>query len=324
MKNSILITGCAGFIGYHVTNKLISKSKFKIIGLDNLNNYYDVSLKKSRLKKLLNKSNFKFYKIDIINKKKVSNICKSHNVKLIINLAAQAGVRYSTESPEKYFSTNIKGFFNILEISRENNIKHLITASSSSVYGNQKTFPINEKSNTDKPLSFYAATKKSNEIMAYSFSNLFKIPITCLRIFTVYGPYGRPDMALYKFTKNIYDRRQINIFNKGKHERDFTHIDFVVESIIRLINKPSKKQIPFEIYNLSSSNPQKLNYFINLIEKGLNIKAKKNFLPIQKGDVIKTFASNSKLKKRLKIKKNVTFESGIKEFLDWYQNYFGK
>ena len=324
MINSILITGCAGFIGYHVTNKLISKSKFKIIGLDNLNNYYDVSLKKSRLKNLLNKSNFKFYKIDIINKKKISNICKNHNVKLIINLAAQAGVRYSTENPEEYFNTNLKGFFNILEISRENNIKHLITASSSSVYGNQKKFPIYERTNSDKPLSFYAATKKSNEIMAHSFSNIFKIPITCLRIFTVYGPYGRPDMALYKFTKNIYDRKQINIFNKGKHERDFTHIDFVVESIVRLINKPPKKQIPFEIYNLASSSPQKLNYFINLIEKGLNIKAKKKFLPIQKGDVIKTYASNSKLKKRLKINNKVNFKNGIKEFLDWYKNYFGK
>ncbi len=322
MKKSILVTGCAGFIGYHVVNKLITISKFNIIGIDNINNYYDVSLKRSRLRKLSNNKNFKFFKLDINNKKKISHLCKQYNIKYIINLAAQAGVRYSIENPKTYFDSNLKGFFNILEISREIKIKHLITASSSSVYGNQKKFPIKEESNTDCPLSFYAATKKSNEIMSYSYSNIYKLPITCLRIFTAYGPYGRPDMALFKFTKNIYEKSKINIYNKGNHERDFTHIDFVVDAIIGLINKPSKNKIPFDIYNLASSRPQKINHFIRLIEDGLGTKAKKNFLPIQKGDVIKTFASNSKLMNVLKIKNNFSLKKGIKQFLDWYLVYF--
>ena len=322
MKKSILVTGCAGFIGYHVVNKLITISKFNIIGIDNINNYYDVSLKRSRLRKLSNNKNYKFFKLDINNKNKIIHLCKQYNIKYIINLAAQAGVRYSIENPKTYFDSNLKGFFNILEISREIKIKHLITASSSSVYGNQKKFPIKEESNTDCPLSFYAATKKSNEIMSYSYSNIYKLPITCLRIFTAYGPYGRPDMALFKFTKNIYEKSKINIYNKGNHERDFTHIDFVVDAIIGLINKPSKNKIPFDIYNLASSRPQKINHFIRLIEDGLGTKAKKNFLPIQKGDVIKTFASNSKLMNVLKIKNKFSLKKGIKQFLDWYLVYF--
>lgn len=324
MQKGILITGCAGFIGYHVANKLISISKYKIIGIDNINNYYDVDLKKSRLKKLFSLKNFKFFRININNKKKISELCKQFNIIYIINLAAQAGVRYSNENPSVYFDSNLKGFFNILEISRENNIKHLITASSSSVYGNQKKFPIKESSNTDNPLSFYAATKKSNEIMSHSYSNIYKIPITCLRIFTAYGPYGRPDMALFEFTKNILKRKKIKVFNKGNHERDFTHIDFIVDSIIGLISKPPKKNVPFEIYNLANSEPQKLKYFIDLIESGLKIKAKKMYLPIQKGDVVKTYASNSKLLKILKINKSFSLRQGIDQFLSWYKNFYTK
>ena len=242
MKKNILITGCAGFIGYHVVNNLISNDKFHVIGVDNINNYYDVNLKKSRLKNLLTYKNFKFYKLDINNKKKICSICKKYKIKIIINLAAQAGVRYSTENPKKYFDSNLKGFFNILEISREISLEHLITASSSSVYGNQKKFPLNESNNTDNPLSFYAATKKSNEVMAHAYSNIYKTPITCLRIFTAFGIYGRPDMALFQFTKNILKRNKITVFNKGNHERDFTHVDFIADSIIGLINKPPKKK----------------------------------------------------------------------------------
>lgn len=324
MKKGILITGCAGFIGYHIANKLISNSKYNIIGVDNVNNYYDVSLKKARLKKLSLNKNFIFFKLDINNKNKISNLCKKFNIKYIINLAAQAGIRYSYENPSEYFNANLKGFFNILEVSRENNIKHLITASSSSVYGNQKKFPIIESSNTDSPLSFYAATKKSNEIMSHSYSNIYKLPITCLRIFTAFGPYGRPDMALFKFTKNILNREKIEIFNNGKHERDFTHIDFVVDAIVGLLSKPPKKKIPFEIYNLCSSKPYKLTKFISFIENNSKIKAKKTFLPFQKGDVDKTYGSNSKLLRVIKIKKGLSLKQGINQFLDWYKSYFVK
>lgn len=324
MKNSTLITGCAGFIGFHLSKKLLIKSSFKIIGVDNINNYYDIKLKKDRLKILSEYKNFIFYKIDINNQKKLNELCKKYKVDKIIHLAAQAGVRYSIDNPDIYFESNLRGFYNILELSRKNKIKHLITASTSSVYGNQKKFPLKEDFNTDKPLSFYAASKKSNEVMAYSYSNIYKIPITCLRFFTVYGPFGRPDMSLFTFTKLIKDNKKIKVFNNGDHERDFTYVDYVVDCIIALKNKSPKNKIPYEIYNISSSNPKKLNYFIKLIEKNLERKAKKILLSLQPGDVKKTHASNTKLLSAIKLNKKINIEDGVKKFINWYNNYFEK
>lgn len=323
MNSNILVTGCAGFIGYHTAKKLLENRNSKIIGIDNLNNYYDTALKKDRLKILKGYQKFTFYKLDLVNYKKIFHLCKEHNVKIIIHLAAQAGVRYSILNPNTYFKSNIEGFFNILEVSRALKIKHLITASTSSVYGNQEKFPIKENYNTDFPLSFYAATKKSNEVMAYSYSNIYKLPISCLRFFTVYGPYGRPDMSLFHFTQSILNNKAISIFNRGNHVRDFTYVEDVADIIIKIVKKLPKNKIPYEVYNVSGSNPKKLSYFIKLIEKNLSKKSKKVLLPLQAGDVKKTHASNSKLK-NIHNKKFISLELGIKKFVNWYKNYFEK
>ena len=236
----ILVTGCAGFIGFHLSNYLL-KNNYDIIGIDNLNKYYDVNLKKNRLKLLKNYKNFQFIKFDLINKSKLDTIIKKYNIKYIIHLAAQAGVRYSLKNPKTYFKNNLEVFFNIIESSREKKIKHLIFASTSSVYGENKKFPSNEYDNTNNPISLYAATKKSNEILAYAYSSTYKLPSTALRFFTVYGPFGRPDMALFKFTKNILENKKIELYNNGYHSRDFTYIDDIVEGIVSVIKKPKKK-----------------------------------------------------------------------------------
>ena len=276
MKQRILITGCLGFIGYHISLKLVNNPKYIIFGIDNINDYYDVQLKKDRLKNLKISSNkFKFKKIDIRNYSKLELLFKENKIQYIIHLAAQAGVRSSIDSPRIYLENNITGFFNVLEVSQKFRIKHLIFASTSSVYGDAKSFPLTEKHNTDRPLSFYAATKKSNEVMAYSYSNIHKIPITGLRFFTVYGPYGRPDMSLFKFTKGIINRSFISLFNKGNHIRDFTYINDVVDGILLIINKPPSSSIPFDIFNLASGNPKSLKYFLAIIENKLNISARK-------------------------------------------------
>ena len=319
---NILVTGCAGFIGYHQSILLLKSKKNKIFGLDNLNNYYDTNLKKDRISNLNEYKNFKFYKSDICNNKKLNSIIKKNNIKYIIHLAAQAGVRHSFKNPKSYLVNNIDGFFSILETSRKNNIKHLIFASTSSVYGDSKKFPNKEDDNTDKPLSFYAASKKSNEVMAYSYSNIYKIPITALRFFTVYGPMGRPDMSLFKFTKSIINSKKIDLYNYGIHERDFTYIEDVTISINKLLKKPSKMKIPYNCFNIGSNRPKKLNYFIQLIEKNLNFKAKKNFLPMQLGDVYKTHADNKKLNKYINFKPKVSIDSGIKNFIKWFLNYY--
>ncbi len=316
----ICVTGNAGFIGFHLSLKLL-KSNYQVVGIDNLNDYYDTSLKLERLKILKKYKNFSFKKINISDKK-LFNFLKKKNIKCIINLAAQAGVRYSIEDPRKYFESNLDGFFNILEISRVLKIKHLIFASTSSVYGNNTKFPLLEDYNTDKPLSFYAATKKSNEILAYSYSNIYKLPITGLRFFTVYGPFGRPDMSLFKFTKNILKGNTLQLFNNGKHIRDFTYIDDVVEGIISAINKPSKKIVPFNIFNIGSNNPKKLKEFINIIEKNLFKKSKIKNLPLQLGDVVKTHASTYNAKKYLNYEPRVSIEEGIRQFIDWFRNYY--
>tara|TARA_Y100001970_G_C14155471_1_gene815281 strand:- start:542 stop:1504 length:963 start_codon:yes stop_codon:yes gene_type:complete len=317
----ILITGVAGFIGYHLSSNLLSQGH-KIYGIDNLNNYYDLKLKKDRIKELKKEKNFFFKKVDLSNKKKINLIIKLNKIKYIVHLAAQAGVRYSIDNPESYFKSNLEGFFNILEISKKNKVNHLLFASTSSVYGNNSKFPLNEKTNTDKPLSFYAATKKSNEVMAYSYSNIYKLPTTALRFFTVYGPFGRPDMSLFKFTKAILNNKKLNLFNSGNHDRDFTYIDDVVKGISFIIDKPSKKSVPYNCFNIGKGKPEKLKLFLQLIEKNLNKKAKINHLPLQVGDVKKTHSSIAALNKYSKYKPQTNIKKGIKLFIDWYKKYY--
>ena len=318
----ILVTGCAGFIGYHLSLYLAKTKNNKIYGLDNINSYYDRKLKKDRIKNLIKNKNFIFYKLEISNKKKINSLIKRTKITHVIHLAAQAGVRHSITHPEKYVKNNINGFFSILDCCRLNDIKHLIFASTSSVYGNKKTFPVNEKFNTDKPLSFYAASKKSNEVMAYAYSNIYNLPCTALRFFTVYGSYGRPDMSLFKFTEAIVKSKKINLYNKGDHVRDFTYIDDVVKYTSKLVNKPSRKKIPYNCFNVGSDKPQRLKYFLKLIEQNLNKKTNFNLLPLQQGDVQKTHADMTSIKNYLKIKYITDIKIGIKKFIKWYKAYY--
>ena len=319
---NILITGCAGFIGFHLSNKLLNK--YKIIGIDNLNNYYDPKLKRDRLKILKKNKNFSFFKVDLLNYNKINKIIKKNKIKYVVHLAAQAGVRHSIKNRKTYFKSNIEGFFNVLELCKKNNIQHLIFASTSSVYGNNINFPLKEKSNTDTPLSFYAASKKTNEVMAYSYANIYNLPCTGVRFFTVYGPYGRPDMAIFKFTKNILDRNFINLFNYGKHVRDFTYIDDIVDGIENVIKKIPKNKIPFKIYNIGNGKPRKLLEYLKIIEKSLNKKAKVKKMPLQIGDIVKTHADVNLLKKETGYRAKTNIEEGIKNFLEWYLWYYKK
>lgn len=318
---NILITGSAGFIGYHLSKKLLN-DKHKVFGLDNINSYYDVKLKKNRIKSLKNFTDFHFFKIDICKSNQIDKILKKNNIKYIIHLAAQAGVRYSIENPDIYFKNNVDGFFKIMELAKKNKVKHFIFASSSSVYGDKKEFPLSELSNTDFPLSFYGATKKTNEIMAYSYSSIYKMPATALRFFTVYGPLGRPDMSLFKFTKNILAGKKIELFNGGNHVRDFTYVDDIVQGIASIIKKPSKKTIPFNCFNIGNGSPRKLKDFLNEIEKNLGKKAKINSKPLQKGDVVKTHSDISAIKKYSGYKPKTDIKIGIKKFINWYKSYF--
>lgn len=317
----ILVTGSAGFIGFHLSKSLIEKNNY-VLGIDNLNNYYDVNLKKKRIHSLKKNKNFNFYKLDLKDKKKIDKIIKEKNIRYIVHLAAQAGVRYSIKNPETYFKNNLEGFFNILELSKINKIKHLIFASTSSVYGNNSQFPLKENMNTDKPLSFYAATKKSNEVMAYSYANIYKLPTTGLRFFTVYGPFGRPDMSLFKFTKAILENKKINLFNSGDHIRDFTYVDDIVEGITGLISKPSNNAVPYNCFNIGGGKPNKLKIFLNFIENNLSKKAKIKNLPLQMGDVKKTHASIKLLRNYTSYKPKTGIKKGIKSFIDWYKDYY--
>lgn len=321
MKN-VIITGCCGFIGYHTALKFLNDKKYKIIGIDNLNNYYDIKLKQSRLKLLNQYSNFHFKKIDITNYKKLFNLLNNLKIDYIIHLAAQAGVRNSIKFPNQYFTSNIQGFHNILEISKFKKINHLLFASTSSVYGNSSKFPLKENYNTDRPNSFYAASKKSNEITAYSYSRIHKIPTTGLRFFTVYGPYGRPDMSLFKFTKSILENKPIDLYNKGKHERDFTYVEDVANIIYAISKKIPRKPTFYRILNIASSRPIKLKRFLSIIEKNTNKKFKIKLLPLQVGDVKKTHASNYELLKLIKYKNFTTIEKGVKNFVQWYKSYY--
>ncbi len=321
MKNKkYLITGSAGFIGFHLSKKLLTKG-FIVIGIDNLNNYYDQKLKKDRNKILKKFKNYKFKKIDIRNYKKLESIFKKNLIHGVVNLAAQAGVRYSLKNPRSYIENNINGFFNILELSKKYKIKKLVYASTSSIYGLQKKFPLKENFNTDNPIQLYAATKKSNELMATSYSHLYKMDTVGLRFFTVYGPWGRPDMALFKFTKNIIMGKPIEVFNKGKHERDFTYVDDIVDGIINIIiNKKSK--FGAKIFNIGNGKKIKLLKYIQLIEKNLKRKSKKKFLPLQKGDVIKTHSDTKLIKKHYNYQSKTEVSYGVKKFIEWYVSYF--
>lgn len=320
MPKHVLITGCAGFIGFHLARKLLEKTKYKIIGIDNLNSYYDVKLKKKRLYELKKFKNFFFKKINISNFISLKNIFNKYNFEFAINLAAQAGVRYSLVTRKPYFESNIKGFFNLLELIKNSNVKRFVFASTSSVYGDNNNFPLKETYSTDEPKSFYAATKKCNEIMAYAYAKMSKVKFIGLRFFTVYGPYGRPDMALFKFSKLIKENKSIEVFNRGNHARDFTYIDDITDGIVKAIFSKKIKN-NFEIFNLCKGKKENLNYLISLVEKNFKKKLKKNFLPMQFGDIKNTFGSILKSKKILKYNPKIKLDQGVKEFLKWFKKY---
>ena len=347
---SILVTGSAGFIGFHLCKKLIEK-KLEVIGFDNINDYYDVNLKLDRVKELKTLANkkgltFKFIKGDLTNNDDLNRVfdCKNNikslstTISCVVNLAAQAGVRYSIQNPSAYIQSNIVGFSNLIEKARNNKVKHFIYASSSSVYGGNKKIPFKESDNVDHPISLYAATKKSNELIAHTYSHLFGLPTTGLRFFTVYGPWGRPDMALYKFTDLIMKNKPIRVFNYGNMVRDFTYIDDVIESIYRLISKlPAKEDYtektiydssnswaPYRVFNIGNSKPTNLNYYIKAIEKNLNKQAQIIMEDMQPGDVEKTFADTKNLEKWINFKPSTSIDEGIKNFINWYLSYYKK
>lgn len=334
----ILVTGAAGFIGYHVTLQLLARGD-EVVGLDNMNNYYDVSLKESRLNNIKNSKNanaFTFLQADISDRIAIEEIFKKQKFNKVINLAAQAGVRYSLENPHAYIESNIIGFTNVLEGCRHNNVEHLVYASSSSVYGANESMPFSVHDNVDHPLSLYAATKKANELMAHTYSNLYELPTTGLRFFTVYGPWGRPDMALFLFTRAILDGKPIDVFNYGKHRRDFTFIDDIVEGVIRTMDHtaevneswqasnpdPATSKAPYRLYNIGSNNPIELMRYIEILEENLGKVAKKNLLPLQPGDVPATFADVDALIADVGYKPATPVEEGIEKFVNWYKDYY--
>lgn len=331
----ILVTGAAGFIGSHLSKRLL-KEGYSVVGIDNLNDYYDVKIKEDRLKALMLFPKFTFEKIYLEDRVAIENIFKIYKPQKVINLAAQAGVRYSLENPYTYIDSNIVGFMNILECCRNNSIEHLIYASSSSVYGSNIKMPFSVQHNVDHPISLYAATKKANELMAHTYSHLFNLPTTGLRFFTVYGPWGRPDMALFLFTKAILEGQPIKVFNNGQMKRDFTFVDDIVEGIIRLLNKipspnpewsgiqpdPGTSSAPYKIYNIGNNKPVELLYFISVLEDALGKKAIKEFEPMQLGDVPETFADIDDLINDVGFKPNTSIEEGISKFVLWYKNYY--
>lgn len=330
-----MVTGVAGFIGYHLAKRLCEDG-FWVEGLDNLNDYYDVNLKKSRLDSLRLFENFTFSKVDIANKKEIDKRFENSRYDAVVNLAAQAGVRHSIENPYTYLESNIQGFLNILEASRHHSVKHLIYASSSSVYGANKKMPFSTQDNVDHPLALYAASKKSNELMAHAYSTLYHIPTTGLRFFSAYGPYGRPDMALFIFTKAILAGEPINVYNHGIMKRDFTYIDDLVECVIRLLPKipsfdknwdatksdPATSFAPYRIFNIGNSSTVELIRYIEIIEEKLKKKAIKNFLPMQQGDVPEALADVSDLMKKINFKPDTPIEVGVGKFIDWYLDYY--
>ena len=332
---NILVTGSAGFIGSHLAQKLLERGD-TIIGIDNHNDYYDIKLKEDRLNQFIDNKNYIHYRCDIADKNEIEKIFKEHKPLKVINLAAQAGVRYSIENPHSYIDSNIVGFTNILEACRHNKVSHLVYASSSSVYGANTKMPFSIHDNVDHPLSLYAASKKANELFAHTYSNLYQLPTTGLRFFTVYGPWGRPDMALFKFTKAILNNETIQVFNYGNHKRDFTYIDDIVEGVIRVLDKPAEPNAewtgeapdsgssfaPWRVYNIGNNNPIELNDYISAIEDATGVIAKKEFLPLQPGDVPETYADISDLEEFFEYKPTTKVEDGIKNFVEWYKSYY--
>ena len=333
---NILITGVAGFIGSALVLRLLERGD-TVFGIDNMSDYYDVRLKEARLERTMGHPNFHFQKLDIADRKKMAKLFHAHKFEKVIHLAAQAGVRYSISHPEAYVDANLVGFANVLECCRRSGVSHLVFASSSSVYGANTRLPFSERDNVDHPISFYAVTKKANELMAHCYASLYQLPCTGLRFFTVYGPWGRPDMALFKFTKGILDDEPIPVFNHGKMLRDFTYIDDIVDGVVRTINHvaspdsawsgetpdPASSYAPYRIYNIGNNSPVELMRYIEILEKCLGKKAKLDMLPMQDGDVPATFANTERLESDIGFRPRTPVEEGISRFVDWYKAYYG-
>lgn len=323
-RKKVLITGGAGFIGFHLSKRLLIESA-TVMGVDNLNDYYDVRLKQSRLDILRENAAYTFQKVDIADKQALTQIFENYKPDIVVNLAAQAGVRYSIENPEAYIQSNIVGFFHVLECCREYPVEHLVYASSSSVYGANKKVPFSTEDKVDSPVSLYAATKKSDELMAYSYSHLYKIPATGLRFFTVYGPYGRPDMAYFSFAEKITKGESIKVFNHGDMRRDFTYIDDIVEGVVRLLNNPPQTDCvtgaQHKVYNIGNNKPEKLMDFIAALEDALGKTAEKEYLPMQPGDVYETYADVTDLVNDFDFQPCTSIQSGMQKFAMWYEKY---
>ena len=331
----ILVTGAAGFIGMHTSEVLLARGD-EVVGIDNLNDYYDPTLKEARLARLVPNANFRFVKLDVADRSGMARLFAAEKFDRVIHLAAQAGVRYSLENPHAYVDSNLVGFMNILEGCRHNQVEHLVYASSSSVYGGNTLMPFSEHHSVDHPISMYAATKKANELMAHTYSHLFGLPTTGLRFFTVYGPWGRPDMALFLFTKAILEGRPIDVFNHGRMRRDFTYIDDIVQGVVRTMDRiaecdpgfdpdrpdPGRSKAPFRVYNISNHNPVELMAFIEAIEDALGQTAEKNFLPMQDGDVPATYADTAELRQWTDFQPATPVKQGVARFIDWYRGYF--
>jgi UDP-glucuronate 4-epimerase len=331
---NLLVTGCAGFIGFHLVKHLLRAGQ-PVIGIDNLNDYYDPALKQARLDLLRQIPDFTFMKIDLADRGAMKSLFERFRFSIVVHLGAQAGVRYSLQNPHAYADSNLEGFINILEGCRHTGCEHLLFASSSSVYGANTKLPFSVHDNVDHPISLYAATKKANELLAHSYSHLYRLPTTGLRFFTVYGPWGRPDMALYLFAKAITTGQPINLFNNGNMRRDFTYVDDVVEAMVRIIDRapqgdanwsgakpdPSSSRAPWKIYNIGNNRPEELMHVVSLVEKGFGRKAQKKFLPMQAGDVLETFADVEDLARDIGFKPETTIEDGVARFVAWYREY---
>jgi UDP-glucuronate 4-epimerase len=335
--SKILVTGAAGFIGSHLCHRLLADGHC-VIGLDNLNDYYDVRLKEDRVRRLEGQPEFRFIKMDLVNRKDLSALFVQERFDRVAHLAAQPGVRYSLENPRAYIDSNIVGFANILEDCRHNEIQHLVYASSSSVYGANESVPFSVHDNVDHPLSLYAASKKANELMAHTYSHLYNLPTTGLRFFTVYGPWGRPDMAYFLFTRAILEGKPIDVYNFGKMRRDFTFIDDIVEGVARMLDQtptpnpdwdgkqpdPATSRAPWRVYNIGNNQPVELEAFIQTIEEALGVKAKRNMMPIQPGDMLETYADIDSLIEQVDFRPTTTIKDGIRAFVDWYRDYYKK
>lgn len=333
---NVLVTGAAGFVGFHLTRRLL-KDGYRVVGVDNLNPYYEVALKEARLEALKDESNFIFVKMDLTDRKQLGRLFARQAFDVVVNMAAQAGVRYSIENPYAYVDSNLVGFVNLLECCRQHGIKHFVFASSSSVYGANTTMPFSVHQNVDHPVSLYAATKKANELMAHTYSHLYRLPGTGLRFFTVYGPWGRPDMALFLFTRAILEDQPIKVYNHGKMQRDFTYIDDIIEGVVRVMGKlpeananwngaapdPGTSSAPYKIYNIGNNHPVELIKFIEVIEAALGKRAQKEFMDLQPGDVVATYADVDDLMQDVGFKPATPIEVGVERFVEWFKDFYG-